>query len=213
MKIIKPSVEVIFHKPEKFESIEQCIEAAGRTCYKSENKITKDSAPKFVRMLRDRGHHAMLEFGYAQARIIGDRGVSHELVRHRLASYAQESTCCCNYSKGKFGAEITLIDYPWKSLSSKEKYIKGMKRLEELYFELLENGEPPEFARAVLPISTKAEIVIGANLREWRHIFTLRCSKKAHPIIRGVMLEILKQFNQRIPSLYEDLAEKFLQES
>ena len=137
MKIIEPYIkEIAFHIPENYPSIEAWLERVGRTCYKSENKITEDSAPKFVRMLRDRGHHAMLEHAVASARIVADRGVSHELVRHRLASFAQESTRYCNYSKGKFDGEITVISYPWKKDTSLAKHEKAIKTLEEIYLEL-----------------------------------------------------------------------------
>lgn len=139
-------------------------------------------------------------------------GNSHEQVRHRLASYAQESTRYCNYSKGKFGNEITVVEQAIAPIGSDKFPIwkESMERAERDYFNLLKNGWPPEEARSVLPIALKAEIVVGANLREWRHIFNMRCSKFAHPIIRGIMLGILKKFNEKMPSVYEDLAEEFL---
>jgi intein/homing endonuclease len=137
-------------------------------------------------------------------------GNTHELVRHRLASYAQESTRYCNYSKGKFNNEITVIEYPWKVSTSSEKYQKGIELIEKLYMELLADGEPPELARAVLPISLKAEILMTANLREWLHVFHMRCDTPAHPIIRGCALEILKAFNEKLPYMYENHAERFL---
>lgn len=214
MKIVDPSIEVTFYTPEDGMSPEQAIEAAGRTCYKSEDKITDDSADKFVRMLRERGHHAMLEFGYATARIVADRGLTHELVRHRLASFAQESTRYCNYSKDKFGSEITIIRQPGLEKTDLpgpyHTWRLAMQRAEEKYLSLLEQGVKPQIARSVLPIGLKTEIVIGANLREWRHIFTLRCAKAAHPIIRGVMLQALREFWLRMPTLYEDLCEKYI---
>ena len=211
MKIVKPIVdEIVFHIPEGYPSIEAWLERCGRTCYKSENKITEESAPKFIRMLHKRGHHAMLEHAVASVRFIGDRGLSHELVRHRLASYAQESTRYCNYSKGKFNNEITVIEYPWKISTSSNKYKKGIEYIEKLYLELLADGEPPELARAILPISIKAEILMTANLREWFHVFNMRADTPAHPIIRGCALEILKVFNDRLPCMYEGYAERFL---
>jgi len=213
MKVVNPEIEVVFHTPEGFDSFEQFIEYCGRTCYKSEDKITEESAPKFVRMLRDRGHHAMLEFGYATARISADRGLTHELVRHRLCSFAQESTRFCNYSKGKFGEEITVVEQPGIETEECQKiWHETMWYIEEAYLRLIDRGVKPEIARSVLPIGLKSEINIGCNLREWRHIFQMRCSKKAHPIIRGVMLEALRIFVDRIPAVYEDLAEKFLED-
>jgi len=210
MKVVKPEVSVTFYIPEDGQTPEQAIEAAGRTCYKSEDRITEDSAPKFVRMIRERGHHAMLEFGYARARIIADRGLTHELVRHRLCSFAQESTRYCNYGKGKFGSEITVVEQPGLTEDQQKVWEGAMKRAEAYYMELLGFGVPPQIARSVLPIGLKSEIVIGANLREWRHIFKMRCDTPAHPIIRGVMLEVLRQFYEKMPSLYEDQAAEFL---
>jgi thymidylate synthase (FAD) len=213
MKIVKPSIDVTFFMPDNGESVERNIEYAARTCYKSEEKITNTSAARFVRKLRKRGHHAMLEFGYATARITADRGLTHELVRHRLASFAQESTRYCNYSKGKFTSEITVIAQPGIEIGSDEWTVwkNTMFHIEEAYMKLLKMGVKPEIARSVLPIGLKAEITIGANLREWRHIFKMRCASSAHPIIRGVMLEALEEFADYMPSIYEDLAEEFLE--
>ncbi len=212
MKIVKPSIEVTFYTPENDPSFERAIETAGRTCYKSENRITDKSSEEFVRMLRKRGHHAMLEFGYATARIIGDRGLTHELVRHRLCSFAQESTRYCNYSKGKFGSEITIIEQPGMDDRQIALWTTAMRMIESRYLSLISAGVPAQIARSVLPVGLKAEIVIGCNLREWRHIFEMRCAKAAHPIIRSVMLEALAQFGKKIPVLYEDLVEKFITE-
>ena len=210
MKIIKPSIEITFYMPEDSKSPEQAIEMAGRTCYKSEDKITEESSEKFVRMLRDRGHHAMLEFGYATARIIADRGLTHELVRHRICSFAQESTRYCNHGKGKFGSEITVVQQPGLEGVAFAIWKTALKDAERHYLSLLNLNVPPQIARSVLPIGLKSEIVIGANLREWRHIFEMRCAKAAHPIIRGVMLVALAQFGEKMPALYEDLVEKFI---
>jgi len=212
MKIIKPSIEVMFYLPENGDSPEKSIERAARVCYKSEDKITKVSAPRLVRKLRKRGHHAMLEFGYATAKIIADRGMSHELVRHRLASFAQESSRFCNYSKGKFNSEITVIEQPGIVKGTEEYLVwcAAMKDMQEKYMKLLDLGVKAEIARSVLPIGLKTEINIGANLRQWRHVFKMRCASSAHPIIRGVMLDALSQFNDYMPSIYEDLAKEFL---
>jgi len=202
--------QITFHIPEGYDSIEKWLEEVGRTCYKSENKITEDSAPKFIRMLRDRGHHAMIEHAVASARIIGDRGLTHELVRHRIASYAQESTRYCNYSKGKFGKEISVIIQPGLNDVQHDEWEKAMLDSEKHYFNLINFGVKPQIARSVLPIGLKAEIVITANLREWIWVFEMRCSEFAHPIIRKVSLEILDEFNKRLPSIYEKQAEKYL---
>lgn len=210
MQIVKPSINIVFYTPEDGKSPEQVIEEAGRTCYKSEDQITEDSADKFVRMLRKRGHHAMLEFGYATAKIIADRGMTHELVRHRLCSFAQESTRYCNYSKGKFQSEITVVEQPGLTHEQKQIWLDAIAYIENGYMKLLDLKVPSQIARSVLPIGLKAEIVIGANLREWRHIFKMRCASSAHPIIRGIMLEALSKFNTKMPSLYKDLYEEFI---
>lgn len=210
MKIIKPEVkDIVFHVPGEY-TIEQWLEKAGRTCYKSEEKITEDSASKFVSMLYKRGHHAMLEHAVVSCVIAADRGLTHELVRHRLASFAQESTRYCNYSKGKFNGEIQVIEYPWKNEKSVEIHEAAAKAAETFYNMLLNMGEPPQNARAVLPISLKSEIVITANLREWIHIFEMRADTPAHPIIRGVAKEILKEFYKQVPSIYEEKYDKFI---
>jgi hypothetical protein len=137
-------------------------------------------------------------------------GNSHELVRHRIASYAQESTRYCNYTKGKFSKEIAVISQPGLNAEQHKEWEKAMKDCEKHYFKLVKMGVKPQIARSVLPIGLKAEIVITANLREWIWIFEMRCSEHAHPIIRGVCLEILNEFNNRLPCIYEPQAEKYL---
>lgn len=225
MKIVEPSVEVWFHYPVHMDA-EECyrcsgyssynpeefIELAGRTCYKSEDRITSTSAPKFVRMIRERGHKSVLEHCVASARFVCDRGMTHELVRHRLASYSQESTRYCNYAKDRFEGQIAVIMPPFTcevpSLAE-DIWRDAMMQAEKAYFRLLGAGEPPEIARSVLPISLKTEIVMTANLREWRHVFELRCSEKAHPQICALMREALHIFAGRVPSVYADLEEKY----
>lgn len=210
MQIIEPSVELLFFAPENGMSMEEVIEIAGRNCYKSENKMTEDSAADFIRMLRSNGHHAMLEFGWAMAKISADRGLSHELVRHRLMSIAQESTRYCNYLKDRFGSEIVVVQQPGLDEEQQSFWEYTMEQIEKSYFCLIEMGVKPQIARSVLPIGLRADIWVGANLREWRHVFNMRCSKKAHPIIRGVMREALGQFAKKMPTLYEDQVERFL---
>lgn len=205
MKIVKPSVEMLFWKPENGKTAEEAIEWAARTCYKSEDKTKDGSAEKLVKRLRRRGHHAMLEFGYIMARIVADRGLTHELVRHRLASFAQESTRYCNYSNDKFESEITVIEPPGLSEVQKVIWTDAMWNAETSYMELMMEGCKPEIARSVLPIGLKTEIVIGANTREWMHIFKMRCDEAAHPIIRGVMQEAYEQCKEKIPAVFEEL--------
>jgi len=183
------------------------IELAGRTAYKSEDKITPDSAKDFVKMIRGRGHLSVFEHQFVTVRVICDRGVSHEIVRHRLAAYTQESTRYCNYTKGKFGSELTVIE-PCFWTQDDEKYQVWKQTIEQIetgYNKLIELGATPQEARTVLPNSLKTEIVMTMNLREWRHFFTLRTSKAAHPQMREVAIPLLKEFQKLIPVVFDDL--------
>ena len=194
------------------------IERAARTCYKSEDKITDGSAEKLTRGLIDRGHHAMIEFGgWVVVKFFSNRGFTHELVRHRLSSLAQESTRYCNYSKGKFSGAITCVDPsamlemkvsdPEKRAEFKVAMIESWAESEARYMGLVERGCPAEIAREVLPIGLKAEIVIGANVREWRHVFKLRTSKKAHPRMRELMIPLREELQSLVPVVFDDLGE------
>lgn len=183
----------------------EIIERAGRTCYKSEKRITKGSAEKFVKMILELGHETVIEHASASVHFITNRGVTHELVRHRLASYAQESTRYVRYS-----GEIEYIKPAWwndpnYTEAQKQNWLAAMQQAENAYLEALKLGDKPEQAREVLPHALKAEIVVTANLREWRHIFELRASPKAHPQMRVLMLDCLKGFGQEIPVIFDDL--------
>ncbi len=209
MKIIPPSHEILF-MPDG-ESILKNTEAAGRTCYKSEDRITPDSAAGFVKGIIKSGHHSVIEHMNITVRFICDRGVSHELVRHRLAAYSQESTRYANYAKDRFGNELTLIrPFFWTEDSQAYKdWLSAMEYAEKIYMKLIREGAAPEKARSVLPNSLKTEIVMTANLREWRHVISLRCSRPAHPQIREIMLPLLADFHARIPVVFQDLYEKY----
>jgi thymidylate synthase (FAD) len=209
MKIIEPSYEIL--TPISDGGIEELkrIERAARTCYKSEDKMTDDgeSAKKIVKMLVEHGHDAMLEHSSLTVRFITDRGVSHELVRHRLAAYAQESTRYCSYDKGKFGGEITVVR---PSNIERVSYAYSVwsvacRRAEEAYMELLDDGCKPQDARSVLPTSLKTEIVVTANYREWRHILALRTDKAAHPDIRALLTPLLAELQKRIPIVFDGI--------
>jgi len=185
------------------------IEQAARTCYKSEDKMEEGSDVALFERLRKSGHHAMLEFGDATVKFITNRGVTHELVRHRLCSFAQESTRYCNYGKEKFGKEITFIHPVWRNGPIGWKtFLLSLEDAERSYFKLLENGWTPQEAREVLPNALKTEIVVKANLREWRHIFKLRCSGAAHPQIRDLMIRCLCEMNDIFPHVFKDLAKE-----
>lgn len=204
MKIIEPSFEVM---PVNGEEILKSIERAGRTCYKSEDKITADSARKFVAGIIKSGHESVIEHEKITVRIICDRGVTHEIVRHRIASYSQESTRYCNYSADKFGNELTFIrPFYWNDDPEKmDAWTCHMKLTEETYMHLIKMGASPQEARAILPNSLKTEIVVTMNIREWRHFFKVRCSPAAHPQMREVAIHILKKFKEIIPVIFDDI--------
>lgn len=204
MKIIEPKVELI-NSP-SYSGLLSLIELAGRTCYKSESKITEDSAEKFVRNILKRGHEAVIEHGSVTVRFTCDRGVSHEIVRHRLASYCQESTRYCNYSKDGFGGEITVIEPSWCSEGDPayEVWKKACQRAELAYFDLMSIGCSPQESRSVLPNSLKTEVVMTANMREWRHFLRLRTASATHPDMREVAKMLLTEMKNRYPVFFED---------
>lgn len=232
MNIIKAGYEIMGDINAK--EIYKRIESAGRTCYKSEDKITDESAEKFVRGLIKRGHEAMLEHASMTVKFIVDRGISHELVRHRVASFAQESTRYCNYSGDKFGNEITVIEPCfYSSLNEKDKkYLRNAdhrelceaglddlqwryvdwhdecRHAEETYFRMLRHGATPQEARNVLPTSLKTEVVITANFREFRHILKLRAAGTTgapHPQMVEVMMPLLAELKGKLPAIFEDI--------
>lgn len=205
------------------------IEQAGRTCYKSHDKITHNSAKKFAAMIRKHGHESVLEHVAVTALGIMDRGASHELVRHRVGiTFSQESTRYCNYSKDKFGNEIHVIkplnlEFPdvicemydngqitheesELQLSKYENWHQIMQKCELHYLRAIKQGQKPEHARSCLPIGLKTEIVITANLRQWRYIFKLRVqNRRAHPIIRFVFASGLRLFRKMFAPIFDDI--------
>lgn len=209
MKIINASYEILTPISDGGIKELQHIEKIGRVCYKSENNITEDgeSAKKFVKMLIDRGHEAMIEHSSLSVKFIVDRGVSHELVRHRIASFAQESTRYCNYSKDKFGKEITVIKpcFLEENTNNYNLWKTIMENDELYYFALLETGLSPQEARSVLPNSVKTEITITANYREWRNFFKLRTAQAAHPQMREVTIPLLEELKVKLPIVFDDI--------
>ncbi len=208
VKIIKPSFEIL--TPINGDEILKLIELAGRTCYKSNDLITKDSAKNFVEKIAKRGHESVLEHYNITVRFICNRGFTHELVRHRLAAYSQESTRYCNYTKDKFGSEITVIK-PYELQEGSEEYNiwkQAMENSEKSYMSMVSSGSKPENARGVLPIDIKTEIVITTNLREWKHIFSLRTSPAAHPSMRELMIPLAKEFQKQIPVIFDKIFEE-----
>jgi thymidylate synthase (FAD) len=217
MKIINENYKI--ETPLNGEEILKHIERCGRTCYKSEDLITEDSAKKMVKMLINRGHESVLEHFSFSVRFINDRGVSHEEVRHRIASFSQESTRYCNYWNDKFDNGITYIniengiklDPKMKCYEEKlnslimNEWFDACVDAENHYLKMLELGATPQIARSVLNNSTKTEIVITANLREWRTILKQRTAKVAHPQMRAVMIPLLDELKKIIPVVFDDI--------
>lgn len=187
------------------------IEKVGRTCYKSEDRITDSSSANFVKAIIRNGHEAVIEHCSITVRVICDRGVTHEIVRHRLASYSQESTRYCNYSKDKFTNQITYIEPCFWDVSTDEGRSKYeiwksvMEFTEKKYLELIEMGATPQEARSILPNSLKTELVMTMNLREWRHFFRLRIAHDAHPQMREIAIPMLEKFRELIPVVFDDI--------
>jgi len=199
MKIIEQTHEILSLPDQGLQLLEQ----AGRTCYKSEDKITRDSAEKFVDMLVRRGHHAMIEFGDIMVKLITNRGVTHELVRHRHCSFAQESTRYVKYD-----GDMEFIMPVWLGTSTFEQTIywrEAMAAAEVYYKRLLNEGWSAQKAREVLPNSLKTEIVVKANIREWRHIFNLRCAKDSHPQMVALMRPLMAELKTMIPIVFDDI--------
>lgn len=205
MKIVEPGFEILTQI--NYEDILKAIETAGRVCYKSEDKITEGSAKKFVANIIKRGHEAVLEHQSITVKFICDRGVSHEIVRHRLAAYCQESTRYCNYSKDGFGGQVTFIQPNFLDRGTRgwELWVLACEQAEKAYFDLLNWGCSPQEARAVLPNSLKTEVVMTANLREWRHFFKLRTAPAAHPQMREVTIPLLRRMQELIPVVFDDI--------
>ena len=220
MKIINPSTHLYVNgQPLAWKygiDMLKAIERIGRTCYKSEDKITEDSYETFVRNLIKRGHLSVIEHCSVTADIICDRGVTHEIVRHRIGSYSQESTRYCNYSADKYGNEITVIDpgtaFEWgdtPAAMAKRLNWKSACRVAEMrYLKMLELGASPQEARAVLPNSLKTEIWVTYNLREWRHFFHLRCAPAAHPQMQEVARMLLAEMTAYVPIIFDDIYEE-----
>lgn len=212
MKIIEPSIEIV--DMDSYESILHKIEKIGRVCYKSEAKITEDSAEKFIRALLTRQHESVIEHESVTVRMVCDRGVTHEIVRHRIASYSQESTRYCNYAGDKFDNQITVIDlatgfgYDLSQENDRAKYDvwrTAMENAEKAYFRMMELGATPQEARSVLPNSLKTEIVVTMNLRSWRNFFRLRVDSHAHPQMQQVAGIVYREFQKRLPIFVADL--------
>ena len=215
MQVVKAGYEIL--DTLNGEEILKKIEKIARVCYKSEDKIEEGTAERMVRALIKRGHEAMLEHFSFSVKFTVDRGVSHEIVRHRVASFAQESTRYCNY--GSKAGEITVIEphylkadkleLPTENWSERYgAWVSACEESERSYLRMLADGATPQEARAVLPNSLKTEIVMTANLREWRHFFKLRAvgvTGKPHPQMLEVTVPLLREVQSKVPVIFEDM--------
>jgi len=226
MRIIEPSFEILTEIDG--DKILKYLEKIGKVCYKSESTITEDSAQQFIKSIILRGHESVIEHVSITVRVNCDRGVVYEIIRHRLASYSQSSTRYCNFSKDKFGNEITVINpFFWECEDYKREYCEcmagirvcsncekykiweeTMEYVEEQYMRLIRSGATAQEARTILPNSLETEIVITMNLREWRHFFKLRTSQEAHPQMREISIPILEEFKRKLPIIFDDIKKK-----
>ena len=204
MRVIPPNASL--EVPVDGNEVIKIIERIGRVCYKSEDKIAADTAEKFIKALIKRGHESVIEHVGVSVRVVCDRGVSHEIVRHRIASYSQESTRYCNYADDKFSSELTFIKpcFFEESGGGYELWALGMRNAEEIYMRMLETGIEPQQARSVLPNSLKTELVMSMNLREWRHFIRLRTDRAAHPQMREVARMILEILKTSVPYIFDE---------
>lgn len=204
MKIIKPWIEI-----EKIDgkSIMQNIEKACRTCYRSENLITEESYKNLIKNCLNRGHESILEHEKITIRMCCDIGVYKDLTRHRFGSFSIESTRYCNYGKDKFDNEIKFIE-PCnieKGTTEYAQWFNTMNIIEKTYNEMTRLGCIPDQMRMILPHSTAAEVVMTANIREWRHILSLRAAKMTHPSVQQLMIPLLLYFKEKMPELFDDI--------
>jgi thymidylate synthase (FAD) len=225
MQVIKPSYEIL-NSP-NWDEVIIGLEKAIRTCYKSEKKIDAGTADRLIRNIISRGHESTLEHYSMSVRFICDRGVSHELVRHRHCSFSQESTRYVNYSPDGTNNEgdMQFILPCWmddkylgtwdmhdiisaRSLDSESvglSWIASMLNSQNEYNSLISKGWNPEHARTVLPNSLKTEIVVTTNIRDWRHLLGLRCDKTAHPQMRELMVPLQKELAEVCPTLFDSI--------
>jgi thymidylate synthase (FAD) len=198
MRIVKPSVELLWITPDA----EKMIERAGRVAYKSEGQIKPGSAEKFIAKIIGLGHEAVIEHACASMYFVCDRGITHEIVRHRLFSYVQESTRYCNYARDQFGGEIAVVQPPGLGEADEADWRASCEQAERSYLAMVKRGVSPQIARSVLPTCLKTEIVVAGNFREWRHFFKLRTAKAAHPQMQEVAKAALRILVEKCPSVF-----------
>lgn len=209
MRIVEPKHEILYMPDNEF--IIRHLELAARTCYKSEDQIKEGSGEVLLKRITKMGHESVIEHAGASVHLVCDRGITHELVRHRLMSFSQSSSRYANFSKDKFGNEITVIrPYFWENDPYKFKVWRtAMESCEKAYMDLVHDGATAQEARSVLPNSLEADIVITGNFRNWKHFFNLRCDTPAHPQMREITIPLLKDFYERCPILFENEYNKF----
>lgn len=204
MKIIEPIVEV---EKVDYNKIMKNLERACRTCYRSEDKITEESYKTLLKNCINRGHESILEHEKITIRMICDIGVYKDLTRHRHASFSIESTRYCNYGKDKFENQIKFIEPVNIEKNTKlyEEWKTSCEEIEKHYIKMVELGATPDQMRMILPHSTAALVTMTANIREWKHIFSLRCTKHAHSAVEQVMIPLLLHFKQSMPEIFENI--------
>ena len=201
MKLVDPVIYV-----EQYNGIQimKNIERACRVCYRSEGSITEDSYKKLLTNCINRGHESVLEHEKVSVRLVGDIGTYKDLTRHRFASFSVESTRYCNYGKDKFDNEIKVIKpcHIEEGTEIYEIWEKAIKDMEKSYLEMSSKGAMPDQLRMLLPHSTAAEYAMTANIREWKHILSLRCSSHTHPAIRQLLIPLLLKFKMDMPEIF-----------
>ena len=206
MKLIDPSIEIL--SPIDGKAIMKLLEKAGRTCYKSEDLITDNSCDKFVGAILSKHHESVIEHVSITVKFIGSRSMSHQLVRHRIASYSQESQRYCNYTRNKFGGDIIFIKpikYDGWDFNTQGLFDGALSIAETHYQELIAAGLQAQDARDVLPNACKTEVVATMNLRSWRHFFKMRTDVHAQDEIRFLANQLLAEFKKELPIIFGDL--------
>ena len=204
MKIVEPKIEI---EKVDYKKVMKNLERACRTCYRSEDKISDESYKTLLKNCINRGHESILEHEKITIRMICDIGVYKDLTRHRHASFSIESTRYCNYGKDKFDNEIKFIK-PVNIEENTEIYKEWKESCEEIekrYIKMVELGATPDQMRMILPHSTAALVTMTANIREWKHIFNLRCTRHAHPAVEQVMIPLLLHLKENMPEIFDNV--------
>lgn len=205
VKVVEPSMEI--WTPLDNNYIMRFLERCARNCYKSEGMINDDSAERMIRKLIELKHDAMLEHYSITVKMTCDLGCYKDITRHRHASFAIESTRWCNYAKDKFGSEISVVRPINMEVGSDiyNAWLKNCEDMEKSYLDVMSKGGTVDQGRMILNQSTKADVIMTCNIREWRHVLRLRCEKSVHPTVQNIMRMILIEFKKHLPVLFEDI--------